>query len=101
MEKMKKLECFKWIAKEREKVLKELEKRGIYPTNHPTISGSYVTIRCSSPYYDGAQKWFINHPKNDRDWILMFRYVALEHLSECPDPLNCPSLEILKKEEQK
>ena len=98
---METLECFKWIAKEKERVLKELEKRGIYPTNNPTISGSYVIIRCPSPYYDGAKKWFINHPKSDKDWILMFKYVALEHILECPDPLNCQTLEILKEEGEK
>jgi len=93
------MEYQKWVNKEKEKLLKELKKRGIYPTNHPTINGSYVTIRCTSPYYDGARKWYINTPKTQEDWKLMLRFVALEHLMVCPSPLNCPTLAILKEED--
>jgi len=91
----------KEIEKELRRVVRELKKKKLYPLWHPDINGSWIEVKCVSPYFDGMRRYFANHPEKEEDWELMEKYVILDHALVCPRFPECPTagkvFEILKE----
>ncbi|MEM3389637.1 MAG: hypothetical protein QW491_09530 [Thermoproteota archaeon] len=80
------------VRRIRKIILRNLEKKNLYPMVHSLIDGSYVEIECVSSYHDGSRKWFSNHPKSEKDWELMENYAIFNHVEECPFLDECPTV---------